>query len=65
MLQTEVVRCYAHVYFGFKMLKQVIFGLLGEHLPGASFSQNAESQGAWTKFLQLAAGAIKNQSWTK
>jgi len=46
----------------FKMLKQVIFGLLSEKLPGASFSQNTEAQGAWSKFLQLAAGAIKSQA---
>ncbi|OQV19755.1 hypothetical protein BV898_06294 [Hypsibius exemplaris] len=46
----------------FKMLKQVIFGLLGDKLPGASFSQNSEAQGAWSKFLQLAAGAIKKQA---
>jgi len=49
----------------FKMLKQIIFGLLGENLPAQSFSQNTESQSAWTKFAQLAAGAIKNQAWTK
>ncbi|XP_055347502.1 uncharacterized protein LOC129594741 [Paramacrobiotus metropolitanus] len=49
----------------FKMLKQIIFGLLGQHLPAQSFGANQESQGAWTKFAQLAAGAIKNQSWTK
>ncbi|GAV03042.1 hypothetical protein RvY_13526-2 [Ramazzottius varieornatus] len=46
----------------FSMMKQVIFGLLGDKLPAQSFSQNNQAQGAWTNFLQLAAGAMKKQA---